>query len=97
MKEIAFRNPMQMLGNMLDRSKLPYARQLKGLMKYDLDIQTVSKSKKDISFRETYDFSYLEYAKKIPVEQYSDYKTELLIQKIGGKLSVKVIKLVSDM
>lgn len=97
MKEIAFRDPMQMLGNMLDRSKLPYARQLKGLMKYDLDIQTVSKSKKDISFRETYDFSYLEYAKKIPVEQYSNLKTELLIQKVGGKLSVKVLKLVSDM
>ena len=93
LKAIAFDDPMQMINNMMDKSDLPFAQQLKGLMKYDWNIRKVSKSGKDISIQDTYEFSYLEFVKKIPVEQYSNCRTELLIQKVNGKVGVKVLRL----
>lgn len=92
-KSAVFDNPLEVASNMVNYLGLPYGKQLIGLMKYDVNLQKVSKSKVDISIRDTYDFSYLEFAKKIPVEQYSASKTELLIQKVNGKLSVKVLRL----
>ena len=42
---------------------------------------------------ETYDFNYIDYRMNLPIEQYSQGKTEILIQKTNGKTAMKVLSI----
>lgn len=63
------------------------------MLEYDFDLQTVAKSKEDMSVRKTYAFDYVEYQMKVPVEMCTDAKTELLIEKKNGNVGVRIISM----
>lgn len=86
--------PLEILYNTIRDFNPPYIQQLKALLRYDYNVQRISKSKNNISVQETYDFSYIDFKLKLPIEQYSDGKTEILLQKINGVTSMKVLKFI---
>ena len=47
----------------------------------------------DITIQEVYDFNYIDYKMNLPIEMYSDGKTEILLQKKDGKVSLKVLQI----
>lgn len=82
---------LEMLYNTMKDFNFPYIRQIKALLKYEYNIRQVFWAKEDVSLQETYDFSYIDFKLKLPIEKYSDGKTEILLQKIDGKTSMKVL------
>lgn len=85
--------PAEMLQNMLDAFDMPYIRQLKALLKFEYDVLQVTKSEEDTVLQAAYDFSYIDYRMNLPIEQYSQGRTEILIQKQNGKTTMKVINI----
>jgi len=84
-------NGWEMMENVLERHQVPYIRQLKALLKYTYDLQMMKTQKEDSTYTEVYEFSYLDYKRKLPVEQYSDSKTTIFLQKVNGKLRIKIL------
>lgn len=83
---------LEILYNTIKDFNPPYIRQLKALLRYDYNVQRISKSKNNISVQEIYDFSYTDFKLKLPIEEYSDGKTEILLQKVDGVKSMKILK-----
>ena len=83
--------PIFLLENLLRKCDVSYIKQLFGLLLYEETLRKVKESETDITVRETYDFNYAEFKLGIPIEQYSCGKTELQIEKIKGKVSLKVL------
>jgi len=82
---------LEILENCVKDLDMPYKEQLKALFKYEINVKKVFSSKEDASLRETYDFSYVDFKLKLPIENYSKGKTEILIQKVNGISSIKVL------
>ena len=87
-------DPLAMMHNMVEHIKSPYTNRLKALLKFDSNMQKISKSKEDISIKETYDFSYIDFKLKLPIEKYSEGKTEILLYKKNDKTDMKVINII---
>ena len=88
-----YTNSLEVIQNVTAKLDYPFIKQLNALMKFDSDVQKIKKSKEDISIQDTYDFSYIEFQLKLPIEKYSDGKTELLIEKKNGRVSMKVLQI----
>lgn len=69
----------------------PYIKQLKSIMQFEDDCHTVSRAKESCTIQRQYDFSIVEYQLKLPIEQYSDLQSELLIYSSNGKPRIKVL------
>lgn len=82
---------LEILNNTMDDFDKPFAKQLKSLFAFEYDVKKVQNSKKDIQLRKVYDFCYLDYLEKMPIEEFTENKTELLIQKIDGKISIEML------
>lgn len=65
----------------------------KALLQFELDLQYVINSKEDIMIQKEYNFSYLEYIKKIPIEKFTNTTSKLVIEKAGKKVAVKILSL----
>ena len=85
--------PVQMLQNTLNGLDHPCVPQLKSLLKFEYDVLQVTRSEEDTMVLETYDFNYIDYRMNLPIEQYSQGKTEILIQKTNGKTAMKVLSI----
>lgn len=81
---------------MIEPLMLPYEKQLKALLRYENNGRLISHSKEDISIEETYDFSYVDFKMKLPIEQYSSAKTRILLEKVNGKKNMKVLNISYD-
>jgi len=86
-------HPLEMLHNILDSFDLPYISKIKELLRFEDDTYRVYRSDEDISLRETYGFSYVDFKLKLPIEQYSNGKTEILLERINGKKSLKLLNM----
>ena len=53
----------------------------------------IKNSECDITIQEVYDFNYIYYKMNLPIGMYSDGKTEILLQKKDGKVSLKVLQI----
>lgn len=84
-------DPLNMFGNVIAYLNVPFGTQLKALLKFDFDLQKLSKSPNDTKLIEEYDFSILDYQKKRPLEAYCIAKTKLLLQKSGNKIGIQVL------
>ena len=84
-------NGWEMMVNVLDRHQVPYIRQLKAVLKFSYDIKKMASKKGNCEHTEVYEFSYLDYKRKQPIDRYSDSKTKILIQKVNGKLGLKIL------
>lgn len=83
----------KLMDNTLRDWTIPYIRQLKGILKFDNALCFISRAKEDMQIKDTYDFSYLDYRAKRPIEEYSMSKTEILLQKTNGKLSMRILNM----
>lgn len=84
---------LEMMDNAMKDLDVPYLPQLKALLKYERDTRRVRKSKVDITLRDTYDFSYYDLKLRLPIDQYSQGQTEILLQKTNGKTSIKILRI----
>ena len=81
----------QMMGNVLNKFDLPYIPLLKEALRFDADRIKVFRSKENISMTETYNFCYLDYQRKRPIEQYTQGATTIYIQNIDGKKGMRIL------
>lgn len=77
--------------NVLGGFDEPYIPQLKGLMQFEFDSNRVFKSPEDCTVRKTYDFSYIDYKLGLPIESYSQGRTEIELSKVGGVKNMQVL------
>lgn len=86
-------NKREMLVNTIKNYDKNIIKTFTALLDFNLDLQTVTKSKVDINIQKEYNFSYIEYMMNIPIEKFSNSKTELSIEKIDGKVKINVVSI----
>jgi len=89
-------DPLQMLYRVIDGLDVPFGRQLKALLQFDWDLQILSRSRNDTKRIAEYDFSFLDYQKKRPIEDYCCAKTKLLLQKSGEKTAIQLLSIKAE-
>lgn len=77
----------------IDDFDKPFAKQIKALFAFERDVKEIRSMKMDCSIRKLYDFSYLDYLEQIPIEDFTEYKTEFLIQRKDGIFSVEMLNM----
>lgn len=85
-------HPLEMIFNAMSGFTQSFIPQLKGLLRFVHDVQRIKDAQEDLTIRDTYDFNFLDFRLRRPIEQYSDGKTEMLLQKIGGKTDMRVLR-----
>ena len=75
----------------IDDMDVPFAKQLKSLFEFEYDLREIKKNKTDCAIRKVYEFSYLDYLEAVPIEDYSEYKTEIQIQNSNGNISIEML------
>lgn len=93
MTRCIFERSIEMLDNTMKGFDLPCIPQLKGLLRYVHDAQKVAHAREDTTLRQTYDFNIIDFQLKRPIEQYSVGQTEILLQKVDGKMEMKVLRI----
>ena len=83
----------EMLSRVLDRFDLPYIPMLKEALRFEGDINKVYNSNEDITLCETYGFNFIDSKLNLPIEQYSQGKTTISLQKTNGKMSTKILNI----
>lgn len=89
--DVMLRKPMEMARRLLERIDSPYGGMILSLLQFDWDAARVRQTSGDTELCRTYDFCYPDLLMKRPIEEFSRGKTEVLIRKKDGKLSVKVL------
>ncbi|MBQ3134753.1 MAG: B12-binding domain-containing radical SAM protein [Oscillospiraceae bacterium] len=84
--------PQQLLYNMLDRLERPEVKQLKALVKFEFDRNTVFRAKEDCTVINEYDFCYTDLKQRRPLAEFREGTSTLLLQKKAGKFSVMMLK-----
>ena len=72
----------------LQHPRLP---QITALFEFLYDVRKIAASGEDRALRKAYAFSYLDYTRKKPLEQYSDGQSEILIEKVAGKTKFRIL------
>jgi radical SAM superfamily enzyme YgiQ (UPF0313 family) len=90
-RDVAEEQPLEMIFNMLEGRTEPFIPQLKGLLRFVQDIQTIRESAEDITIQDTYDFNFLDFRMRKDLEQYTSGQTEFLLRKVGGKEEMRVL------
>ena len=83
----------EMALNVLKKHNASYIEQLKAVLKFSYDLKWVSSYKGDATHREIYNFNYLDFKRKKPIEHFLRCKTEILIQKANGKMSMRILSI----
>lgn len=85
--------PKEFLINMLQGLDVPFRDQLCGLLHFEQDAKRLQESEEDLTIHETYSFNYVDFRLKRPIEEYTRGGTEILLQKVNGISSMKILKL----
>lgn len=86
-------NALELFYNLLDTFDVPYLPQLKALMKLDDDRNRIMHSAEDIFILENYEFSYVDLKLKLPIQEFSQGTTKLLLQKVNNTFSMKILQI----
>ena len=86
-------NALQFFYNTIKDFDEPYIEKIKEILRYDYNLQKASLSREDIEIKDTYNFSYIEFSMKLPIEEYSNMKTEILLEKKNGKFNLKILSI----
>lgn len=92
-KKYVQERPLELLLNTTRTLDFPTIRQLEGLLQYAWDCSQVAKKKGDNSIRGTYSFNYADLKLRHPIEAYSPGTSDILIEKVDGKMQIKVISI----
>ena len=87
------KKPMVMLYNTIRELDHPCITQIRSLLEFRKDCRKVKASKEDIRLQKTYNFSYLDYHRGCPLDQYTSAQTELVMIKRDGKFSISLISI----
>ncbi len=85
---------VQILSNTVKDFDVPYLPQILSLLRFEENAIRTRESDGDITIQEVYDFNYIDYKMKLPIEMYSTGKTEILFQNKDGKVSMKVLQII---
>lgn len=86
-------NSLQIFYNTIKDFNEPYVKKIKELMRYDYNLQKVSHSKEDIEIKDKYNFSYIELKMNLPIEQFSNMKTEILLENKNGNFNMRILSI----
>lgn len=86
-------DPMELVLNLVRALDHPKKAQLEDLLKLSYRAREISKAREDTSLRDTYCFNYVDLSMKRPIEEYSSGKTDILLEKVGGKFQLKVLNI----
>ena len=84
---------LDMLSNTIKGFDLPYIAQLKALLRFEFNANQAALAESSMSIREVYDFNYIDFKMQLPIEMYSDGKTEILMEKKDGQFSMQVLQI----
>ena len=85
---------VQILSNTVKDFDVPYLPQILSLLRFEENAIRTRESDGDITIQEVYDFNYIDYKMKLPIEMYSTGKTEILFQNKDDKVSMKVLQII---
>ena len=86
-------NPTDMVLNTFKNLENACFEKIKAVLEYENDVKKTHDSKEDIAIRKKYNFSMIDLQMKLPITQFSNMKTEILLQKKSGKLETKIISI----
>lgn len=84
--------PLTLIGNTLKDFDPEVTRRMLGLLQFDMDLWRVWHAAEDISIQRIYDFNYIDFTRKHPVDQYAPGRTEILLRRRDGKPELKVLR-----
>lgn len=84
-------NQRQILLNTFKHFPQPLRERFSALVEYEADFRTVADANGDMRLQKTYAFNYIEYQMRLPIDQFSDTQTELLIEKKNGRVDVQIL------
>ncbi len=87
-------NAPEIIANTIKSFTEPWIPKLIARLKFEHNLWKLTNTKEDLEILETYDFSFIEFQLKIPVEQYSDARSTVLISRIAGKTQIKLLSIV---
>ena len=90
----AIAQTFRQLANTVKDVNVPYLPQIISLLRFEENALRTRESNGDITIQEVYDFNYIDYKMKLPIEMYTAGKTEILFQKKDGKVSMKVLQII---
>ena len=85
------RDPHTALCNTMADFNQPYLPLLKELMRFECDKKRISELKEDVITQKCYGFSFLDFKRNLPIEQYCSGETEIMFQKIGPETRVRLV------
>jgi len=88
-------HPMELFDNMLRLVDSPKLPQLRSLLQFCFDSHQVFYGKEDTVVQKIYDFRYVDYKLRLPLEQYGVGKTEILLKREKGKKELKIIRFIT--
>lgn len=81
-------NPVEMICNGIRDFDIPYLPQLRSALQFELDLEEVKDSKKDITLTRTYNFRYPDVMQNKPIEEFAQGQTDILFHKVNGAISI---------
>ena len=84
---------LEMLLNCVKDFDDPSLPHIKALLRFEFNANQVSRGAPGTTIQEIYDFSYVDYKMKLPIEMYSDGKTEILMENKNGRFKMQVLQL----
>lgn len=92
-KKISMERPQEMIYRMLEAFPIPRGRQIKARMEFSDDLKAIANADTDTVIHKNYDFSFIDYQMKVPMAKLADACSEILLQKINGKVEMKLLDL----
>lgn len=89
--EAVKRDPLTAICNTMAAFDQPYISRLKELMRFECDRKKISEGEEDVIAQKCYGFSFLDFKRNLPIEQYCSGESEIMFQKIGPETRVRLV------
>ena len=91
--DCVFMKPVELVENTLKDFEKSYIEKILSVMQYERNARKVTKAKTDTEIKEKYNFSMIDLQMKLNITQFSNMKTEILLQNKNGEFKMKVISI----
>ena len=89
--EAVKKQPMQIVENILQGLDIPNRDALWAVCEYECDWRAILDSREDTFIRKTYGFAYGDLKNRKALEIFASSQTTMLMQKIGGKMGIRIL------
>lgn len=84
--------PLELLYRTLEQVDCPQSTQLKALMQFDFDKEAVLQEQDNCAVVKEYAFCYADLKRRLPIAEYGEGVSKIMLQKKDGKLNLRVLK-----